>query len=91
MRAEPLITLNMIKYNDMYLKKQSAQYAKILSVSDAVGSIRSPWSIFEKSWWELGRFNKHFVENTRKRGPAGKRFGFFFLDIHLLLYFEWKI
>ena len=75
----------------MYLKKQSAQYARILSVSDAVGSIRSLWSIFEKNWWELVHFNKHSVENTRKQGRAVKRFGFFFLDIHLLLYFEWKI
>ena len=72
----------MIKYNDMYLKKQNAQYARILNVSDVVGSIRSLWSIFEKNWWELEHFNKHFLENTRKRGPAGKCFGFFFLDIH---------
>ena len=26
---------------------------------------------------ELGHFNKHFVKNTRKRGPAGKHFGVF--------------
>ena len=37
-----LITLNMIEYADVYLKKQSAEYARIiLNVSDAVHSIRS--------------------------------------------------
>ena len=37
-----LITLNVIEYADVYLKKQSAEYARIiLTVSDAVHSIRS--------------------------------------------------
>ena len=37
-----LITLNMIEYADVYLKKQSAEYARIImNVSDAVQSIRS--------------------------------------------------
>ena len=37
-----LITLNVIEYADVYLKKQSAEYARIiLNVSDAVHSIRS--------------------------------------------------
>ena len=36
-----LITLNVIEYADVYLKKQSAEYARIiLNVSDAVHSIR---------------------------------------------------
>ena len=26
---------------------------------------------------ELGHFDKHFVKNTRKKGPAGKNFGVF--------------
>ena len=34
--------LNMIEYANIYLKKQSAEYARIiLNVSDAVHSIRS--------------------------------------------------
>ena len=36
-----LITLNIIEYNDICLKKQSAEYAGILNVSDAVHSKRS--------------------------------------------------
>ena len=35
------ITLNMIEYARIYLKKQSAEYARILNVSDVVHSIRS--------------------------------------------------
>ena len=31
----------------------------------------------EGGFAELGDFNKHFVKNTRKKGPAGKRFGVF--------------
>ena len=27
---------------------------------------------------ELVHFDKHFVKNTRKRGPAGKHFGVFY-------------
>ena len=26
---------------------------------------------------ELGHFDKHFVKNTRKKGPTGKHFGVF--------------
>ena len=33
--------LNMIEYVDIYLKKQSPEYARILNVSDAVHSIRA--------------------------------------------------
>ena len=36
-----LLTLNIIEYASIYLKKQIAQYARILNVSDAVHSIRS--------------------------------------------------
>ena len=30
------VTLNMIEYASIYLKKQSAEYARILNLSDAV-------------------------------------------------------
>ena len=36
-----LLTLNIIEYASIYLKKQIAQYARILNVSDSVHSIRS--------------------------------------------------
>ena len=29
---------------------------------------------------ELGHFDKHFVKNTRKKGPTGNNFGAFLLD-----------
>ena len=29
---------------------------------------------------EFEHFDKHFVKNTRKEGPTGKTFAFFFLD-----------
>ena len=41
MREYALITLNMIEYAGIYLKKQSVEYAGILNVSDPVHSIRS--------------------------------------------------
>ena len=42
MSGYALITLNMSEYADVYLKKQSAEYARIiLNVSDAVHNIRS--------------------------------------------------
>ena len=28
---------------------------------------------------ELGHFDKHLIKKTRKKGPAGKDFRFFFL------------
>ena len=34
-----LITLTIIEYAGIYLKKQSAEYARVLDVSDAVQSI----------------------------------------------------
>ena len=36
MRKYALTTLNMIEYVSIYLKKHSAEYARILNVSDAV-------------------------------------------------------
>ena len=57
--------LNMIEYAGMYLKTQSAEYAKILNVSDAASL-------------ELEQFDKNSAKNTRKRGPSGEHFGIFF-------------
>ena len=36
----------------------------------------------------LGHFDKYFVKNSRKKGPAGKNFGIFFSQILLKLHFE---
>ena len=41
----------MIVYADIYLKKQSTEYARILNVSDAVHSIRSQYKLLN------GKFN----------------------------------
>ena len=40
-----LIMLNIIEYDSIYLKKQSAEYARILNVSDTVHSIRSLYKL----------------------------------------------
>ena len=40
-----LIKLNMIGHTNIYLKKQGAEYARILNVSDAVHSIRSLYKL----------------------------------------------
>ena len=45
MREYALITLSMIEYAGIYMKKPSAEYAKILNVSDAVHSIRSLYKL----------------------------------------------
>ena len=123
MREYFSLTLNMIEYAGIYLKKQSAEYTRILNVSDAVYSIKvtvqftdvfrtlsniSDGMFCKKNAGaqpeivqgregegggevvELGHFNKHFVKNTRKRGPTGKHLRFFSY-ILLQLHFEWKI
>ena len=41
MREYTSITLNMIEYAGIYVKKQSAEYGRILNVSDPVHIIRS--------------------------------------------------
>ena len=61
-----LINLNMIEYAG-YLKKQSAEYARILNVSDA-------------GFVELGHFDKHFVKNTKKEAPQRNILEIFLLD-----------
>ena len=41
-----LIMLKMIEYADIYLKKQSAEFARIiLNVSDAIHSVRSLYNL----------------------------------------------
>ena len=50
-----LITLRMIEYAGIYLKKQSAEYARILNVSDAVHSIKSLYKLLS-SYQNRGLF-----------------------------------
>ena len=45
MREYASIALNKIEYSGTYLKKQSAEYARILNVSDAVHSRRSLYKL----------------------------------------------
>ena len=45
MREYALITLNMIEYAGIYLKKQNAKYARNLNEFDAIHSIRSPYKL----------------------------------------------
>ena len=59
MREYALITLNMIEYASIYLKKQSAGYARILNVSDAVHNIRSLYKL-------LTNYRDRRIQNTVK-------------------------
>ena len=45
MREYALMTLNTTKYANIYLTKEGAEYARTLSVSDAVHSIRSLYQL----------------------------------------------
>ena len=45
MREYALITLNTIEYAGIYLKSQSAEYDRILNVSNAVHIIRSLYKL----------------------------------------------
>ena len=45
MHEYALITLNTIEYAGIYLKNQSAEYTRILNVSNAVHSIRSLYKL----------------------------------------------
>ena len=49
----------MIEYASIYLKKQSAEYARILNVFDAVHSIRSLYKL-------LSSYQDRRVQNTVK-------------------------
>ena len=71
MSGYALITLNMIEYADVYLKKQSAEYARIiLNVSDAVHSIRSLNLL--SSYWDKRIHNtvKHLDKAFCKKNNA---------------------
>ena len=59
MRGCALITLNMIEYAFIHLKKQSAEYAGILNVFDAVHSIRSLYKL-------LSSYPDRRIQNTAK-------------------------
>ena len=49
----------MIEHADIYLKKQGAEYARILDVSDAVHSIRSLYKL-------LSSYRDRRIQNTVK-------------------------
>ena len=60
MSEYPSIMLNMVEYTDVYLKKQNAEYARIiLNVSDAVHSIRSLYNL-------LSSYQDRHIQNTVK-------------------------
>ena len=60
MSEYPLRILNMIEYADVYLKKQSAEYVRIiLNVSDAVHGTRSLFNL-------LSRYRDIHIQNTVK-------------------------
>ena len=54
-----LIIVNMIEHANIYLKKQSAEYARILNVSDAVHSIRLLYKL-------LSSYRDRQIQNTVK-------------------------
>ena len=54
-----LITLNMTEYAKAHLKKQNAEYARILNVSDAVHSTRSLHNL-------LRSYQDRRIQNTVK-------------------------
>ena len=51
--------LNMIEYAGIYLKKQSAEYARILNVSDAVNNIRSLYKLLSRGIIEAETYLGH--------------------------------
>ena len=53
------MTLNVIEYVGIHLKKQGAEYARILNVSDAVHSIRSVYKL-------LSSYRDRRIQNTVK-------------------------
>ena len=57
MREYALITLHMIEYAVIYLEKQSAEYARILNVSDGVHSIKSLYKL-------LNSYRGRDIQNT---------------------------
>ena len=89
MREYALLTLNLIEYDGIYLKKQSVEYARlILNVSDAVHSIRSlynlpssyprlRWSVLQKGECRVQVRNQRFF-----RAGGGGRQWFWNFDKH---------
>ena len=59
MRECVSITLNMVEYAGIYLKKQSAEYARILNEPDPVYSIRSLFKL-------LSSYLARRIQNTVK-------------------------
>ena len=70
MREYASTTLNVIEYAGIYLKKQRAEYARILNVSDAVYSIRSLYK------FKMKRYTKRIMPECRcaTRNGEGKVF-----------------
>ena len=62
MREYASTTLNVIEYAGIYLKKQRAEYARILNVSDAVYSIRSQAYSGHCQAIKMERFGKRIPE-----------------------------
>ena len=68
-----LITLNTTEYSSMYLKKQSAEYTRILNVSDAVHSIKSLYKLLSSCrqrdvFRTLSEHNGAFCKNNNFSG-----------------------
>ena len=74
MREYVLIMLNMTEYAGIYLEKQSAEYARILIVSDAVHIIMSLYKLLSSY---QDRDTEMYTEHcqTFKMEPFAKRQG----------------
>ena len=73
MREYFSLTLNMIEYAGIYLKKQSAEYTRILNVSDAVHSIKSLYKLLSSCrqrdvFRTLSEHNGAFCKNNNFSG-----------------------
>ena len=65
-----LITLNMIEYAGIHLKKQSTGYARILNVSLAVHSIRSLYKL-QSSYRDVFRTLSNMAYFSKRSLSAG--------------------
>ena len=50
MREYALKTLDIIEYTGINLNKQSSEFAKILNVSEALHTIKSPYKLLSSYW-----------------------------------------
>ena len=102
MRGCTLKMLNMSEYTGIYLKKQSAEYVRILNVADAVHNIRVLykllWAVVETETYSEHRqtFNNVWVlVRNEKFFRGGRGFGELvwkcFSQTPLKLHFEWEI